>query len=427
MEVIAEFIDFSDLEILSKKKHKEKILAIGQVQSGKTRFMIDKSFEALKSSFDLAIILGGTNRNLLYQTQVRFNDMNVSNEFTLIDTSEKNYEGIPKNKTIVVCLKGKDSLEKLLRSLNNTVNSNEKSVIIFDDESDFGSINISSGKKPSTINKLIGEIYDYFETVTFVSVTATPFADVLSNSVNNFNRAHVIKPNSEYTGSDFFLKNNDIYTLREDLDDLKILKSMIVEHIKRVYKFGKVESQMLINNSLDTFDHVKMWQKVKGILDSIYTFYEMFKLNREHLSIVEEMNENLYIVNQEWNTINLKGKHSIVIGGALVSRGYTFENLITTVLSNEPQGKQSADTLLQRARWFGYRKNNELYKYMKVYLTSKTYNSLIECNELVENVFKKIELGESMSRLKDYLKNTKFEHIKPTNKEVRNEKENRNN
>jgi hypothetical protein len=40
----------------------------------------------------------------------------------------------------------------------------------------------------------------------------------------------------------------------------------------------------------------------------------------------------------------------ILIGGVLISRGFTFENLLTEIMLNSPEIEASADTLLQRAR-----------------------------------------------------------------------------
>src|SRR5699024_3574057 len=49
-------------------------------------------------------------------------------------------------------------------------------------------------------------------------------------------------------------------------------------------------------------------------------------------------------------------KHRIYIGGDLLQRGVTFDNLVTTYYTRwAAQGNM--DTNLQRARWFGYRED----------------------------------------------------------------------
>lgn len=82
------------------------------------------------------------------------------------------------------------------------------------------------------------------------------------------------------------------------------------------------------------------------------------------------------------NTI-FKSGLSIIIGGDLLSRGITFKNLITELFIYD-SSSCAADTLLQRCRWFGYRKNHQ---FMNVITTknviaklkeAKKYNVLFE-------------------------------------------------
>lgn len=415
MEIIANFLENSKFQIFDQQALKEKILVVGQVQSGKTRFMIEQSFEALRNNYDVAIILGGTNNNLLKQTQNRFNSEIIDREYVFFDSSDRRYKSIPKAKSLVVCLKGKTSLEKLINLIKNTVD--DKRIIIFDDESDFGGINISTKESPSTINRLLMEIYELICNVSFISVTATPFADILSKSGNSFNRAHSLIPNEEYTGSKFFLENKNIYS--ETDESLTNLNKILIDHIKRIKDFGKPETQFLINNSLDTIDHLRISKNIYSLLKYISENLKLNGLSKEHLKIINELKENIFILNKDSNSINFLNKHSIIVGGALVSRGYTFERLLTTLMLNSPKEKDSADTLLQRARWFGYRRKDDIYKYMKVYLPQKTFNALIECDKLIEKVFSKIEDKNTISSLREYISKQKFEFIKPTGKNIK--------
>lgn len=59
----------------------------------------------------------------------------------------------------------------------------------------------------------------------------------------------------------------------------------------------------------------------------------------------------------------------LVIGGNTLSRGLTIEGLICTYFSRKVN---QADTLMQMARWFGYRKGYELLQ--RIWLTDETYN-----------------------------------------------------
>lgn len=414
MEVTAKFISDEKFKIFDSNIKKEKILVIGQVQSGKTKFMIEQSALALESDFDLAIILGGTNNNLLNQTKNRFAKEFSIGDYSIFDSSDMNYNRIPKNKTLIVCLKGKTSLEKLISLIDNSF---ERKAIVFDDESDFGGIDIGKGK-PSTIYRLLEEVYEKLEEVKYVSVTATPFADILSKDSNKYRRAHALIPNEEYTGSSFFIKNEHIYQKidKDEIDEKDWLK-ILIDHIKRVKDFGKDETQMLINNSLETYEHMKTQIKIFEYLDFIRGNFTTLGLS-QHKDIIDEICENVVVLNQENNSISFSKKHSIIIGGALVSRGYTFEKLLTALMINTPKLHNSADTLMQRARWFGYRKNDDIYKFMKVYLPFKVYSALIECNTLTNDVYKMIEDNETIHSVKNKISKIKFDFIKPTGKAI---------
>ncbi len=415
-KVTAIFKEKENRFIFNESSDKSKSLVVGQVQSGKTAFMIEQSIEALSRDYDLAIILGGTNNNLLTQTQKRFKKSFKVGDYHVFDSSDRHYGSVPKDKSVIVCLKGTESLRKLLSLLENSFLGK---VIIFDDESDFGGIDVSSDGEGSAIFNLINEIYNYIDNVTFVSVTATPFADILTNN-SRFDEAFALVPNKEYTGAKFFEESNiyEIIEVKEKSIEPQLLTDILEDHINRLISFGRGETQMLINSSMKTLSHIDFSVKVRTTLENFkIAINSMNFINIDKAEeIIEELINNIFILNQENTNLNIESKHSIIIGGALVSRGYTFRKLVTTVLLNEPSGKDSADTLLQRARWFGYRKEDQIYNYMKVYISKKTYDSLIECRKLTEIIYELIENKRSTGEIKDILNKTEYKNIKPTNK-----------
>jgi hypothetical protein len=70
-------------------------------------------------------------------------------------------------------------------------------------------------------------------------------------------------------------------------------------------------------------------------------------------------------------------KMVVVIGGNKISRGVTFDNLVTEIITAK---SEKAGTTLQRARWFGYREIN-LLKNMNIIMDTEVYNSFIESVE----------------------------------------------
>lgn len=394
-------------------REKEQILVVGNVQSGKTRYMLEKSLEALEGDYDCAIVLGGSNNSLVNQTSKRFNANFDTSKYFLIDMAETPLERIPEGKTVITLIKAKDKLEKL----EHLLNMYNGKIIIFDDESDFGSIN-QGGDKRTTINRLIYEIFNNSDSCTLLSITATPFADILSDTV--FSNTEVLEPYDSYCGSSYFLENNlyDVSIVDSIEDEIEAIDfaKILIDHIKRVKEYHSdhtfekefTGTQLLINNNLHSFQHEITRNEVLIALEQLKS------LMTEDLELIEELYENTIIKNGEYKEAEINfNKNSIIIGGHLISRGFTFETLITTVMFNEPNKKHSADTLLQRARWFGNRSNYS--KYMKVIISEKTLKALKECDWLLNKVYKSLK-ENSINKVSEQIKNYKFEFIKPTGK-----------
>ena len=120
-------------------------------------------------------------------------------------------------------------------------------------------------------------------------------------------------------------------------------------------------------------------------------------------------------------------KFNILVGGQLLDRGFTVENLIMTYMPRDSRGKNQADTIEQRCRFYGYRKN--YIDFCRVYITEGLLQDYIDYNESEEymlNYLKENTLSEfvkngskvlmsknlnptNTQRLKDNLKSSKFE------------------
>ena len=295
-----------------------------------------------------------------------------------------------------------------------------------------GSINTSgSSVKRTTINRSINSIWESINYGYFVSVTATPFADLMSEFSNDFNVVKLTPP-EEYTGIKFF-NDSDIYKSMEGVtyaiedEYYAHLAKAIARHTVNVKKFedrfGTNEgTQFLVNTSLTKTEHGKIFESIKKIVNN------MLSLNSDtllavlnNLDVASEISVgdfrkvlnsySLVTINQENTDWDLTA-NSIVIGGSLLSRGYTFPKLLTCIMLNVPKDIISADTLMQRARWFGYRK--EYSDLMNVYMSDKTIEAFKECEELNKIIFETDGKANLVSKIKD----SDFEVIKPTGKDV---------
>ncbi len=409
-KIIVEFPDEFEIKL---KKNKEKVLVVGEVQSGKTKFIISTIESALDNGYDCAVVIGGTNNNLLLQTNKRINDSFGIENVNIINIEQTILKELPKGKSLVTALKYKDSLLKLLQLLKNSEN---KKIIIFDDESDFGSINVNMDGDRSSLSKILFNIYNEIYSGLFISITATPFAEILSSDSIFIDRSFVIDVNSEYTGSSFFLEN-ELYDVSESIEKYEngissiAYANYIYDHIDRIIKTKKegIGTQLLINNNLKVDKHEEISEKVSIVLEQLY-FIEKDPIKK---TILNELKENLIVLNRNNDIKYNKTKHSIIIGGSLVSRGYSFDKLLTTIMFNEPKGKLSADTLLQRARWFGYRK--EYFENVKVHVGKRTFEALKEADKLIKDIYKSLN-EKSIINVKDEILEMKFQYIKPTGK-----------
>jgi hypothetical protein len=184
-----------------KPKDKKTKLIVGQVQSGKTTYMIEQAIKALKEDFDAVIVMGGNTNLLLNQTNKRFKFEFKPEEFNLINVTRTEHYFIPNGKTLIFSLKTKYSLEKLLELLKN---SNPKKILFLDDESDYGGINIGTKEEKSLIYSYLRQINNLIMNGEYFSITATPFADLLNDNAMNFDEIVVLPVNENYTGISYF-------------------------------------------------------------------------------------------------------------------------------------------------------------------------------------------------------------------------------
>lgn len=399
-------------------------LLIGQVQSGKTRRIIEIIQYAIQEyRYDYVFCLGGTNSALTEQSAER-----IGNEI-----SGRCYEEIVENqeypsKTVFVLMKQKDALTKMLSFITNHC---ESKILIIDDESDFGSVNTKEYRTPSKINELITESYLNINAGGLLSVTATPFANLI-NSQNEIPTKFVwtLPINPSYTGLDFFngLKNfyiTDMSWFNDSIvcsDKAKCEFSIYVWLIKTYWMF-KLEdnihlSDLLIYVSNTLEDHQRLSIQIGSILRNLNFDQQVLDQFCEHLNVdhinIEDMKQfysevgtpEILVLNgqqKDWReTLNLDKDHRkplrIIIGGVFLSRGVTYPHLTTELFTCLGESI-SVDTLLQKCRWFGYRRFNNRYKYMNVITTPRIANALLEVVKDYNQLFTQKLSGQALDPL----------------------------
>lgn len=415
-------------DILSKFNEKNSVILVGQVQSGKTNFVINLIHEALYGNnyqYDAIIYFTGMNNELNNQTLERLLSGKEKEFSNVVTTSELDtIRNI--NKLVIVSIKqitNSDNIKKFISSYSDSI----KKILIIDDESDYGAINTKS--KEETLNNeaspVYKEIYDSMYKLCvnsggFLKLTATPFVNILTEKDYYKEKdpyLFSIPTKEDYTGVKFFNdnKNKFWYTIIKDtqyepydienckIDVIKsffiwIYKSYLLYQDKNVKNYNK--SDLLINVSFKKKEH----ETLEKILSPYVWLNKKFKLEMQKFlndELGENLNENmiddiynfysqivikdeirLYKFNSEEKDRSIKN-YNIIIGGHLLSRGKSFDNLLCELIVIKEKSQLNYDSLLQKCRWFGYRKSRD--KYMAVI-----------CNEKIKNKLKKVEIIVNM-------------------------------
>lgn len=280
-------------------------------------------------------------------------------------------------------------MQKLINKI-----STQKNRVIIDDEADYATPNSKINKQEkSKINKLTGELID--EEGVYIGVTATPARLDLNKTHANQNEHWIdFPPHSNYTGQDIFFPvvlSNLPYRLTflpDSGDDPKYIRESMFSFIVNVaYLNSLVNDQeqnysMLIHTSGKKADHsvdyrqvVKVFESIRDENSSSHSAYinRIWEIAKERYpghenaitkyAIATSDRNNIVVMNsdKEVNAADNRtatdptAPFTITIGGNIVSRGVTFNNLLSMFFTRDVKHKLQQDTYIQRARMFGSR------------------------------------------------------------------------
>ena len=357
-------------------------------------------------------------------------------------------------KKIIICsMKHKTYTNEISKIIKDT-KYEKTTAIIIDDEGDDITQNNDKEKfkyleKKSPNNEAVVNLKNLFSKSCYLTVTATPQAPLLLQSFQDLaiDFVNMIEPGPGYMGLEHYHygENNHLESVIEDSsritnkyglpdsfiesflfylmgavlrrDAKKDKHSMIIHATKKNIEQGQIYNKILalLNhfNTIDLSNDIFRNSKTK----EIYNLFEnLYTKEKENLEIVDDSEKlfkqmikvsgevALIKLNHESDLNNLSEQTSnlnyfIIVGGDMLDRGLTIEGLAVNYFTREPV-KGQIDTMLQRARWFGYK--TEYKKFCRVYLTkgvSNMYSSIIESEDDLWAQLKIIE--NSASRVKD--------------------------
>lgn len=424
-------------------------IVIGKVQSGKTSNFISLISLAFDNGYDIAIVLGGTKKPLLKQNSDRikeyFHDVK-DNVFVLNSNenadhlNEENIRGFLRRekKVIIVGLKSVKQINTIMQIFtNNTLN--ERPVLIIDDEGDEYSLNTKvKQKKESSTYSAILNFKNTLQRHCYVSVTATPQANLLISKINDLspNFGVLVPPGNGYCGLDVF-HSDDKYTITIPENEEPLIEVGIPASLKKSLAMffvacaiqshrthRKDKLSMLIHISQFKKDHELEYKKVQELIkewglktsdkkDVSYTSVceimkdahsEYAKGNVRDFPTFEEIedeiifainNSHVHKINGD-NTLNGEDdfyEYNIYVGGTMLGRGLTIKGLCVTYITRTAKNASNVDTVQQRARWFGYK--TKYLDLCRIFAVSKILNEFMDIRDHEEDLWQTIEMTNS--------------------------------
>lgn len=473
-------------QLEANKDGNHNSLLVGKVQSGKTSNLELLTALAFDNGYNFLVIFGGYDTDLLKQSTERFGstfettggeEVLYSETPVLFTTNDLTKESLSinslnpdfakqlieeKRPIIITCLKRPPAMKAALKAITKVQETVSGIVpFIIDDEGDQASLNTAKDKARNSTPtyKHIVKIKEELHNPLYLSVTATPQANIFQEDISELNPAsiHTVQPGNGYNGASVYhLSENQIVEEVEDSESFSLISNSLKEAIyyffvastiKRLRATHKkdMRSDMIIHIDRAVAAHGSIYSATHDMLEEIkqafadddsVEFYQK-QLKKSYDKFINEDIKSQYsftdISNEVVNTIlstgailqNGRGKHTkekeltklhkIYIGGDLLQRGLTFSNLIVSYFTRFAKSGGNMDTTLQRARWFGYRsKYLDLCKIFTTDEIAKEFSVLAEVEDDLWEQFEDVEKG--LLEIKDIIIQAENTKQKPTAK-----------
>jgi len=382
----------------------------GEPQSGKTEMMIALTAKLLDEGYQIIVHLVNDNIELKEQNLQRLAESKITpapKDFSEVISPQVN---IGKKQWIIFCKKNSNNLRDLIEKIENFSGK-----IIIDDEADYASPNSKINKdQKSTINELVEKLID--AGAVYIGVTATPDRLHLNNTFSNDpDNWTIFEPHDAYQGKDYFfpLDNDDtrkfhLELLSENDDSNKCIENAALRFIVNVsflnateFKDDELGFTMLIHTAGETFKHNEDYMLIQKIInclsddddkkhDNYWDKLEKIALKMHPQNVEDVLSYALANIDRHSTVLmNSKNKSNsyklatepinpftFAFGGNIVSRGLTFNNLLTMYFERKAKIIQ-ADTYIQRARMFGSR--GKLAHFFELHIPDELYHQWWIC------------------------------------------------
>ena len=363
-----------------------------------------------------------------------------------------------KSTILITVLKHYKYITELTAIFNILEKNTFGSVIIIDDEADQASLNTFARKNSkkedweedefSTTYSSILKLRAALPNHSYIQYTATPQAPLLINILDVLSPKFsiVLTPGKKYTGGKtFFVKNPDLIISIKDAyhhkknhlvecpENLIDALQLFIIGVAIVVNIQKKETflSMMVHPASEKKANEKFQKWLNNIIDSWKNCLDLAKNDPGRIELEQQFEENykeaviriknapsfievmdriqevmfntvtyLVVANSEEIDWDNCASSNILIGGEMLNRGYTVENLAVSYMPRHSIGKSNADTIQQRCRFFGYK---ETYlDSCRIFLPNdaiKDYCEYIDHEELFREKIK----GTTLKELEQYL------------------------
>lgn len=340
-----------------------------------------------------------------------------------------------KKTVLITVLKHHQRLQNLA-DLFRTLGPERVPVLIIDDEADQASLNneVAQGQESTTYRYLM-ELRQTLPSHTYLQYTATPQAPLLVSIIDSLspNFVEVLDPGDEYVGGrEFFSESirhvrvippQDVPTntnlLSEPPDSLlEALRVFMVGVTAGIRQSGNTGNRsMLVHPSHRTAQHQGYYNWVRDIFEEWKRILNLPDADPDKQELIEDFRDayrdladtvegdlpafedllpsfRLAFRNTRILEVNARGGRTpnvdwrsaygwILVGGQAMDRGFTVEGLTVTYMPRGI-GVGNADTVQQRARFFGYKRH--YFGFCRVYLEQGTLNAFQSYVEHEEDI-----------------------------------------
>jgi hypothetical protein len=326
----------------------------------------------------------------------------------LADWTEPTLPDHRRQTVLITVLKNGTHLRNLVGLLSE-LDLTRMPVLVIDDEADQAGLNtlVSRGRESTTYQRLVA-LRSSLPHHTYLQYTATPQAPLLINLIDTLSPrfAELLTPGDDYTGGEAFFEQNPGLVrvippneIPSRTNSLTTVPPSLIEALKLFFlgvATGYVRGDdqqpqsrnrsMLVHPSRETPGHGQFFHWITQIrqqwldllgsqtdqrertqfVDSLRPAYNDLRLTVPDLPPLDGLARELHYAIRKTELLEVNARPItpqpdwritypwILVGGQAMDRGFTVEGLTVTYMPRD-MGVGNADTIQQRARFFGYK------------------------------------------------------------------------